>query len=175
MWVLPGNASEGQFCGFFWKMYIKCEVQKWQMWGLVYESILRTAIQLHRERFVFPSKCACNIMNYSRLDIWSIGQTLQKIQTSLFNIWTIWTGWCLLNFCQVRQCEFSPAMCMKCEAFYRKPHIVSKTHNVSSNGSTAADPWKSIHMSTSQFWFTKTFDLIMQFLNNFGSRMCAWL
>ena len=44
--------------------------------------------------------------------------------------------WCLLNFCQVRQCEFSPAMGMKCEAFYRKPHIVSKTHNVSSNGST---------------------------------------
>ena len=34
------------------------------------------------------------------------------------------------------QCEFSPAMCMKCEAFYRKPHIVSKTHNVSYNGST---------------------------------------
>ena len=27
-------------------------------------------------------------------------------------------------------------MCMECEAFYRKPHIVSKTHNVSSNGST---------------------------------------
>ena len=75
-------------------------------------------------------------MNYTRLDIWSIGQTLQKIQTGLFNIWTIWTGWYLLNFCQVRQCEFSPAMCMKCEAFYRKPHIVSKTHNVSSNGST---------------------------------------
>ena len=27
-------------------------------------------------------------------------------------------------------------MCMKCEAFYRKPHIVSKTHNVSPTGST---------------------------------------
>ena len=38
-----------------------------------------------------------------------------------------------------KACEFSPAMCMKCEAFYRKPHIVSKTHNVSSNGSTAKD------------------------------------
>ena len=31
------------------------------------------------------------------------------------------------------------AMCMKCEAFYRKPHIVSvsKTHHVSPTGSTA--------------------------------------
>ena len=46
------------------------------------------------------------------------------------------TGWYLLNFCQVRQCEFSPAMCMKCEAFYRKPHNVSKTDNAISNGST---------------------------------------
>ena len=29
-------------------------------------------------------------------------------------------------------------MCMKCEAFYRKPHIVSKTHNVSPTGSTGS-------------------------------------
>ena len=87
--------------------------------------------------FVFPVKCACNIMNFKRLNIWSIGQTLQMIPTGLFNIWTIWTGWYLLNFCQARQCEFYPAMCMKCEAFYRKPQIVSKTRNASSNGSTA--------------------------------------
>ena len=69
----------------------------------------------------------CNIVDYTRLDIWSIGRTLQ---TGLVNIWRIWTGWTLLNYCKVRQCEFSPAMCMKCEAFYRKPHIVSFTHNV---------------------------------------------
>ena len=64
---LPGNASEGQFCEVFWKMCIKCEVQKWQMWGLVYEIILETALPLQRERFVFPFKCACNIMNYGAL------------------------------------------------------------------------------------------------------------
>ena len=91
---------------------------------------------LHKEGFVFPFKCACNIMNYTKLNILSIGQTLQKIQTGLVTILTIKTGWSLLNFCQVRQCEFSPAVCMKCEAFYRKPHIVSKTHNASANGST---------------------------------------
>ena len=75
-------------------------------------------------------------MNITKLDILGIGQTLQKIQTGLVNIWTIWTGWSLMNFCQVRRCEFSPAVCMKCEAFYRKPHIVSKTHNVSATGRT---------------------------------------
>ena len=41
-----------------------------------------------------------------------------------------------MNYCNVRLCEFSPAFCMKREAFYRKPHIVSKTHNASPTGST---------------------------------------
>ena len=109
---------------------------KVKIWGFVNESVSETVLPLHKERFVFPLKCACNIMNYTRFAIWSIGQTLQKIQTDLFNFWTIWTGWYLWNFCQVGQCEFSPTMCMKCEAFYRKPHILSKTHNASSIGST---------------------------------------
>ena len=135
MQVLTWQGPRKQFCEFF-VMCIKCEVQKWKMRGFVYDSVLETVLPLHKESFNFPFKCACNIMNYTRLDIWSIGQTLQKIQTGLFNIWTILTGWYLLKLCQVRQCEFSPAMCMKCEAFYRKPHIVSKTHNESSNGST---------------------------------------
>ena len=136
MWVFTWQCLRRAILWGLKKMCIKCEVQKWNIWGLVYESVLKTVLPLHKERIVFPFKCACNIMNYKRLDIWSIGQMFQKIQTGLFNILTIWTGWYLLNFCQVRQCEFSPAMCMKCEAFYRKPHIVSKTHNVSSTGST---------------------------------------
>ena len=49
----------------------------------------------------------------------------------------VWTGCTLPYLAIVQQCEFSPAMCMKCEVFYRKPHIVSKTHNVSPTGSTA--------------------------------------
>ena len=98
--------SEAKFCDLFCKMCIKWEVQKWQMWGFVYESLLETDLLMRKERFVFPFKCACNIMDYIRLDIWSINHMLQKIQTGLFNIWTIWTGWYVLNFCQVRQWEF---------------------------------------------------------------------
>ena len=134
--------SEAKSCDLFCKMCIKWEVQKWQMWGFVYESLLETALLMRKERFVFPFKCACNIMDYIRLDIWSINHMLQKIQTGLFNIWTIWTSWYVLNFCQVRQWEFFfPSMCMKCEVIYRKPHIVCKTHNESSNGSTVSSVW----------------------------------
>ena len=71
--------QKGNFVRFFKQMYIKCEVQKKKkMWSLV--------LPLHKERFVFPYKCACNIMNYTRLNIWSIGQTLKNIQTGLCNI-----------------------------------------------------------------------------------------
>ena len=104
---------KGNFVSFFVKCVSNLRSQSEKKFCFVYESLLETVLPLHKERFVFPFKYAFNIMNYTRLDIRSIGQTLQKIQTGLFNIWTIWTGWYLLNFCQVRQCEFSPAMCMK--------------------------------------------------------------
>ena len=140
MRVLPGIASEGQFCEVFWKMCIKCEVQKWQMWGQVYESILETVLPLHRERFVFPFKCACNIMNYTRLDIWGIGQTLHKIQTGFFLQYLDNLDWLVFV-------ELLPGRAMRVFSSNvyemwgllqkRKHHIVSKTHNASSNGSTA--------------------------------------
>ena len=65
-----------------------------------------------------------------------IGRTLQTIQTGLVHIWMVWTGWTLPYLAIVQKCEFSPAMCMKCEVVYRKPHIVNKTHSVSPTGST---------------------------------------
>ena len=55
-------------------------------------------------------------------------------------------GWLLfLKFCHLRKCDFLPAMCMKYEAFYRKPHIVSENHNESSNGSTGFDQSSPVH------------------------------
>ena len=88
----PGKASEGKFCELFCKMCIKCDVKKWKIWGFVNQSLLEAVLLLHKERFVFPFKCECNFMNFTRLDNRSIGQMLQQFQTGLFNIWTIWTG-----------------------------------------------------------------------------------
>ena len=83
----PGKASEGQFCELFCKMCIKCEVQKWKMWGFVYESLLETFLPLHKERFFFPFRCTCKIMNYTRLDIRSIGNW--KTETTIRILGTI--------------------------------------------------------------------------------------
>ena len=44
-----------------------------------------------------------------------------------------------LDFCHIRHYEFSPTMYLKCAAFYRKPHIVSKTNNAGPTGSTVLD------------------------------------